>query len=183
MVKLFIPFCNEETVRVLLFVLVISFPLAVFGQSTPIPNRLIDQKAFLADVMAAHADRESRRVSEERFIDMAGDPNTIILDARTAERYERIHIAGAKSLPFTEFTEQALAKVVPSKETRILIYCNNNVENSPQDFATKALGASLNLSTLPALYTYGYRNVYELGPVIDPETSKILFEGSSVAAK
>ena len=39
--------------------------------------------------------------------------------------------------------------------------------------------ASLNLSTYVALYTYGYRNVYELGPLVDPKTSKLPFAGSA----
>jgi len=33
----------------------------------------------------------------------------------------------------------------------------------------------LNLSTFIALYIYGYRNVYELAPLIDIRTSKLQF--------
>jgi hypothetical protein len=33
--------------------------------------------------------------------------------------------------------------------------------------------ASLNLSTYISLYTYGYRNVYELGPLLDVKTTKL----------
>jgi hypothetical protein len=33
--------------------------------------------------------------------------------------------------------------------------------------------ASLDLSTYISLYTYGYKNVYELGPLIDVKTSKL----------
>jgi hypothetical protein len=41
--------------------------------------------------------------------------------------------------------------------------------------------ASLNLSTFIALYTYGYRNVWELaGPPIDPARSLLTFEGTEV---
>jgi phage shock protein E len=36
----------------------------------------------------------------------------------------------------------------------------------------------LNLSTYIALYNYGYRNVYELGPLIDIRTSRLAFESS-----
>ena len=36
--------------------------------------------------------------------------------------------------------------------------------------------ASLNISTYIALYSYGYRNVYELAPQLDPEQSKLPFE-------
>jgi hypothetical protein len=37
--------------------------------------------------------------------------------------------------------------------------------------------ASLNLSTYATLYDYGYRNVYELGPLVDIEHTSIEFEG------
>ncbi|MGH8690297.1 MAG: hypothetical protein ACREUS_04630 [Burkholderiales bacterium] len=39
----------------------------------------------------------------------------------------------------------------------------------------KIARASLNLSTYIALYSYGYRNVYELGPLIDIKASKLEF--------
>ena len=40
--------------------------------------------------------------------------------------------------------------------------------------------ASLNLSTYIALYNYGYRNVYELGPQLDPKVSRLPFESAPV---
>jgi hypothetical protein len=39
--------------------------------------------------------------------------------------------------------------------------------------------ASLNLSTYIALYTYGYENVYELGPLVDLASSRLSFESSN----
>jgi hypothetical protein len=33
--------------------------------------------------------------------------------------------------------------------------------------------ASLNLSTYISLYTYGYTNVYELGPLLDAKVTKL----------
>lgn len=143
-----------------------------------IENPQIDADTFLQHVTESHQLRSQRRISEQTFMEMAKEPNTIILDARTAERYDQLHIKGAKSLSFTEFTAENLAAVIPSKDTRILIYCNNNFDNSPIAFATKAASASLNLSTYTSLYSYGYHNVYELGPIIDPADSQLQFEGS-----
>lgn len=34
------------------------------------------------------------------------------------------------------------------------------------------------VSTYIALYSYGYRNIYELGPLLDMRTSKLEFETS-----
>ena len=166
--------------------LVLLVNLAAADDSPPakeIPNPLIDTPGFRRDVDLSLTLRQSRRVTEDEFLAMAKDPKTIILDARSADRYAQMHIVGAKPLSFTDFTEDALARTIPSKDTRILIYCNNNIKNSPVAFATKSIRASLNLSTFPALYSYGYHNVYELGPVIDPATSKINFEGSLVGRK
>ena len=35
--------------------------------------------------------------------------------------------------------------------------------------------AALNISTFISLYEYGYRNVFELGPVVNTDTSRIEF--------
>jgi len=43
-------------------------------------------------------------------------------------------------------------------------------------FPVKLASASLNLSTYIALYNYGYRNVYELAPLIDLKASVLEFE-------
>jgi hypothetical protein len=102
------------------------------------------------------------------------------LDARTASKYELRHIRGAVSLPFTDFTADTLAKVIPVKRTKVLIYCNNNFLSSPVSFASKAAPASLNISTYTSLRTYGYTNIFELGPLLDVLTTAIPFAGTEL---
>ena len=68
--------------------------------------------------------------------------------------------------------------MIPDKNTRILIYCNNNFRNAERPFPTKLPSASLNLSTYIALYNYGYRNIYELADTLDLRASKLGFESS-----
>jgi hypothetical protein len=63
----------------------------------------------------------------------------------------------------------------------VLIYCNNNFLGSPASFPSKAPGASLNISTFVNLTTYGYTNVYELGPLVDVKSTKLPFEGDEVS--
>lgn len=75
-------------------------------------------------------------------------------------------------------TAAELAKVIPEKTARILIYCNNNFDNEPAAFPAKATDASLNIFTFNTLYSYGYKNIYELGPVIDANHTKLQFEGA-----
>jgi rhodanese-related sulfurtransferase len=139
-------------------------PLAA---SPAIENPAIDMPGYLADAHEAARMRQERRVTEAQFLAMRAEPGTIVLDARSRDRYDLLHIDGAVSLPFTDLTTDALAARIPSRDTRILIYCNNNFSNAPDAFPRKMMRASLNLSTFIALYTYGYRNVYELGPLVD----------------
>lgn len=146
-----------------------------------IPNRLIDYQQFLRDTRIVAELRTQRRITEDEFLQMAQDPSTIIFDARSTEKYRELHIKGAKHLSLPDITEAELAKIIPSKNTRILIYCNNNFENEAQAFPTKAPAASLNIYTFNTLYSYGYKNVYELGPLIDIHKSKLPFEGETKA--
>jgi hypothetical protein len=149
--------------------------------ATAPPNPDIDMQGFLFAAGEAARARETHRVSEADFIRMAGEPGTVVLDARSPAKYDELHVAGAINLSFPDITVESLARTLPDKATRVLIYCNNNFENAPGPFPTKLPSASLNLSTYVTLYTYGYRNVYELGPRLDPATSEIRFETTAEA--
>jgi hypothetical protein len=149
------------------------------SRSAPVEdNPQIDMPAFLDAAKAAADHRRTHRVSEAEFLAMMADPNTIVLDARSAERYGELHVKGAVNLSFPDLTVESLARVLPDKDTRVLIYCNNNFRGAERPFPAKIASASLNLSTFVALYDYGYRNVYELGPNIKLEDSALPFEGS-----
>lgn len=139
-------------------------------------NPNIDMEGYLAVSKEAATHRTTRRLSEADFIKLAGEEGTIVLDARSKEKFDLLHIKGAVNLSFPDITIESLAKAFPNKEARILIYCNNNFLNSEEAFPSKAPRASLNLSTYIALYSYGYRNIYELAPRIDPKVSKLTFE-------
>jgi phage shock protein E len=157
--------------------------LAIFGviqlagaqKKTTVVNPNIDMQGYLKAASEAAAYRESRRLSEEDFIRMSNEPGTIILDARSKEKYDLMHIKGAINLSFPDITVESLEQMLPDKKARILIYCNNNFVGEEKAFPTKAARSSLNLSTYIALYSYGYRNVYELGPLLDVKTSKLDF--------
>ena len=119
--------------------------------------------------------RETRRLSEVEFIRMSREPGTVILDARSREKFDELHVKGAISLPFPDIAIESLKATIPDGNTRILIYCNNNFANAEGPFPAKIARASLNLSTYIALYSYGYRNVYELAPLIDIKASALPF--------
>ena len=138
-----------------------------------IDNPAIDMAGYLRVAGEAAVHRESRRVSEEDFIRLSRDPGTIVLDARSREKYEELHIRGALHLSFSDIAVESLDRLIPDRNTRILIYCNNNFLNAEGPFPTKIARASLNLSTFIALYSYGYRNVYELGPLLNARSTKL----------
>jgi Rhodanese-like domain len=154
--------------------------VAVQAQSAALANPMIDYDAFAANVTAVASLRESRRISEAQFMRMAREPGTVILDARSERLYAMRHVEGAVNLSFPEFTEATLARAIPSKGTRILIYCNNNFTGAPESLPMKNVSSALNVSTFVSLYSYGYRNVYELGPAIDVSAARLVFAGSEV---
>ena len=162
-----------------LFVLVLTIlcvaTIAFAQKKTGIANPAIDMQGYLRAASEAAEHRESRRLTEEEFIRMSREPGTVILDARSAEKYRELHVKGAINLSFPDITVESLKTTFPDKTTRILIYCNNNFVGAEKPFPTKAPTASLNLSTYISLYSYGYRNVYELGPLLDIKTSKLEF--------
>ena len=110
---------------------------------------------------------------------MSREPDTVVLDARSRDKYDELHVKGAINLPFPDIAVESLKATIPDKGTRILIYCNNNFANAEGPFPAKIARASLNLSTYIALYSYGYRNVYELEPLIDMRSSKLKFSRPS----
>jgi phage shock protein E len=143
-----------------------------------IRNPSIDMNGYLRVSAEAARHRETRRISEEEFIRMSREPGTIILDARSMELYQLLHVKGAINLSFPDIAVDSLKSTIPDKNTRILIYCNNNFWGAPIPFPSKIATASLNLATFIALYNYEYRNVYELGPLIPIKSAKLEFESS-----
>lgn len=140
---------------------------ALAEKPRPTTKAQIDYPGFLrlSDDLSAY--RQTRLIDLETFQRMAREPNTVILDARSHRAFTEGHIAGAINLPFTDFTAQSLAQTLRDPNMRILIYCNNNFANDARPVMLKAAPLALNIPTFINLYGYGYRNVYELGDVID----------------
>jgi phage shock protein E len=143
-----------------------------------IKNPAIDMDGYLRVAAEAARHRESHRVSESDFLQMSQEPGTIILDARSAAKYSELHVKGAINLSFPDIAIQTLRETIPDKSTRILIYCNNNFSDAQGPFPSKLPTASLNLATYIALYNYGYRNVFELAPMVKIHASRLPFESS-----
>jgi hypothetical protein len=177
------------------------FGSAVIAQDNPYPKAKVSFDDFKNLVSEVETHRSERLIDLDTFLKMSQEPGVIILDTRSTFRYERIHLQGAKHLSFTDFTQDNLAEVIPSFETTILIYCNNNFEGDQIDFASKVampisrsgdmitaqfntqakpLMMALNIPTYINLYGYGYHNVYELHELVNVNDPRITFEGSII---
>ena len=174
---------------------------AGFAQVTNYPKAKVSFEDFKGLVAEVETHRASRLIDLNTFIKMSKEPGAIILDSRSTFRFDRIHLKNAKHLAFTDYTQDNLQKVIPSFETTILIYCNNNFDGNQTDFASKVamprakpanavatqfatqakpLMMALNIPTYINLYGYGYRNVYELHELVKVTDPRIEFEGSIV---
>ena len=169
-------------------------------KATPPANPNIDMNGFLTGAQAAAKHRENRRLTEEDFIKMSKEEGVIVLDARSKQMYDLLHVEGAINLNFSDIDVESIKKTLPDKNAKILIYCNNNftpapdaktqqpqavtpnggvpVNNKNAELAKlamrpKSAGLSLNLSTQMVLFNYGYKNVYELAPTVDPAKTKL----------
>jgi len=151
------------------WILVLAFTGTVYA------NPAIDMPGYLQVSREAAEHRESRLLSEDEFIRMSREAGTVVLDARSREKFDGLHVRGAINLPFPDIAIESLKAAIPDKNTRVLIYCNNNFANAEGPFPAKMARASLNLSTYIALYSYGYRNVYELEPLVDLKASNLPF--------
>jgi len=152
--------------------------LAWLGTAAAQDNPAIDMPGYLRVAREAAEHRATRRVSEAEFIRMSREPGTVVLDARSREMYDRLHVKGAINLSFPDIAVESLKQTLPDPSARILIYCNNNFDGAEGPFARKIMSASLNLPTFITLYDYGYRNVYELAPYMNIRHTKIEFEGT-----
>ena len=147
--------------------------LASAGAQAQDRNPLIDYAGF-EQLTGEVADYRSKRlVSWDEFKRLSRQKGTLILDARSADAYAAGHIKGAVNLPFTDFTEASLKRVIGDKDRPILIYCNNNFSNNRAPVETKMVRLALNIQTFINLVGYGYANVRELNEVVDFNDPKV----------
>ncbi len=174
---------------------------AASAQDAKYPKAKVSFQDFKGLVAEVETHRASRLIDLNTFLKMSKEEGVIILDSRSAFRFDRIHVKGAKHLAFTDFTQDNLQKLIPDPDTKILIYCNNNFDGNQTDFASKVaaprlradrvmanqmaaqakpLMMALNIPTYINLYGYGYHNVYELNELVKVNDPRIVFEGTIV---
>jgi rhodanese-related sulfurtransferase len=141
--------------------------------------RQIDYQGFASLTNEVASYRQSRLVELEEFLALAREDGVLLLDARSPAAFAAGHIEGAVNLTFTDFTAQRLAQVIGDPNRRVLIYCNNNFRNDAEPVVIKSAPLALNIPTFINLYGYGYRNIYELGDVVDFNDPRVQWTSSA----
>jgi rhodanese-related sulfurtransferase len=173
-------------------------PISPVVQIQPIARKTgaCDFDSFVQVAQRVQKEREQRLLSAKQFVEMASEPGAVALDARSQDSFELVRVKGSKNLPYTNFGEVTLGKLIPHRGTKILIYCRNNLENKALESLQKALEkwedyddeevvtaltikqpmGGLNIPVAITLRIYGYENVWELDEIVDPWNSPIPFE-------
>ena len=89
--------------------------------------------------------------SDEARIELEKDSSIILLDVRSKEEFEEKHIKGAILIPLGELEDRVTTEI-PDKESRIFVYCRSGVRS---------------ISASETLVNLGYKNVYNLGGILD----------------
>lgn len=152
--------------RIILAILITASASTLAAAQTAPANPQIDYQGFATLTNEVADYRVQRLVSMDQFMKLSEQQNAIILDTRSVAAFASGHIAGAINLPFSDFTEAKLAKVIGPSDRPILIYCNNNFNDNRYPITTKAVTLALNIPTFINLYGYGYKNIFELNDVV-----------------
>ena len=117
------------------------------------------------------------------FLAAAGEPDVLILDARSGRQFAAGHIAGAVNVPLPEFSEERLAEVIgrrgpPDPDLLQQQFPQRPPAGHPEDRA----GSRSTSRPSPPL-GYGYRNMRELNDVMDIDDPRVPWvTGASAAA-
>ena len=96
------------------------------------------------------ADNAYRQISQEEAKAMMDAQEVMIRDAREQDEYDGGHIHGAVLLPLGSSSEERAARVIPEKDTTVLVYCRSGSRSKK---AAKALA------------DLGYTGIYEFGGI------------------
>ncbi|MBQ5325122.1 MAG: rhodanese-like domain-containing protein [Oscillospiraceae bacterium] len=91
-----------------------------------------------------------KSISQQEAKQMMDSGNVLVLDVREQDEYSTGHIGGAVLLPVGTINADTASKVIPSKDTTVLVYCRSS---------NRSKKASAALAKL------GYTNIYEIGGI------------------
>jgi len=115
---------NKTTSKAYIAVALLSlFSATGHAQVTP---AYVDFDAYESLVSEVKQHRKTRMLTAQEFIATSKEEKVIMLDTRSDSMYNAVHVKGAVHLNFSDFTQDNLARIIPSGDYKVLIYCNNN---------------------------------------------------------
>ena len=111
---------------------------------------LISLLFLLAGCSGTETDRSYKQITQEKAKEMMDTQDVIVLDVREQDEYDSGHIPGAVLLPVGTIDEDTAGKVIPEKDSTVLVYCRSgNRSKTASDTLVKL----------------GYTKVYEFGGI------------------
>ena len=100
--------------------------------------------------LLSHSRGGYKSISQQEAKQMMDSGNVLVLDVREQDEYSTGHIGGAVLLPVGTINADTASKIIPSKDTTVLVYCRSG---------NRSKKASATLAKL------GYTNIYEIGGI------------------
>ena len=135
-------------------------PLLVYAQDKAADPKALSYLQYHQE--AAKIDEKAHTVNLDQFLDLMNKKNTVIVDLRTPAEYEYEHIKGAIQFG-ADISKEKLEKLIPAKDTTILLYCSYSLEPTRMIALTNV--------SLPQFILQGYPNTYKLGPIWESKGS------------
>ncbi len=150
--------------HIILIATLLAIPIAASAEAPENKNKSskakiekeIDYDAYYKKAGELSSLRKERTIGVNKLLEMKEDKKTIILDVRSKISYECSHIDGAINIPYSDIKEGTLKSIIPNKDTRVIIYCDNGIE----EMITRVM--PLSMQAFPLIYQLGYQNIYEL---------------------
>ena len=103
-------FCPTGMKTIMLLIALAGLGSTALPAQTSLNNTNIDMQGFLTISQKAAAHRQQRRLTEAEFIRLSKEPGTIVLDARSREMFDLLHVKGAVNLSFPDITIESLGR-------------------------------------------------------------------------
>ena len=175
---------NQKIITVFVIGLVLVIGVSIYIQNTMTTDRHRDKTRDHHDDIATHEISPGEVVKKVR-----SNEGVILLDVRTPEEYEEVHLAGALLLPVQELSQPTLTSIglgENMKDKEIIVYCRSGARSQTAYNVMKSLGYT-NIKSVAGGMIHWKEDNYPLtttgaytGPAITSDTTdQTVVEGGS----
>jgi hypothetical protein len=145
-----------------LLIFLILLTIANAGEQIP---DFLSEADSVEYVNIGRAHKEPRIVEKYALLNLLKKHAAIVLDTRDKKDFEQLHVKGAVNLPFEQLSRSSLARLIPTKDTAIVIHDPNNMRRKASD-QVQEVDPSWNYQVSAVLRIYGYTDIYALDPEV-----------------